>query len=424
MYEIRKVRARQVYDSRGNPTVEVEISTAKGRGRAIVPSGASTGSHEALELRDGGNAWRGKGVSRAVDNVNKVIGPPLIGKDCTDQQAVDKLMLDLDGTSNKSKLGANAILGCSMAAARCAADSSEISLYKYLSETHNYVLPVPAMNVINGGAHAGNRLDIQEHMVMPTGAKSFEEACRMCSEIYHSLRTILTRHHGPAAINVGDEGGFAPPMKNYQAPFQVIELAIEECGYKGKVEMACDAAASGFYRDKKYHVEGRTYSSAEFVDFYKGLADTFPLASIEDAFAEDDWKGFALLTKELGKDVQIVGDDLFVTNAKRLEKGFREKACNALLLKVNQIGTLTESFAAAKTASRHKYGVMVSHRSGETEDPFIADLSVALACGQIKAGAPCRGERTAKYNQLLRIEEELSANCTYAGRGFRRPGKK
>ncbi len=413
--EICDVKAREILDSRGNPTVEVDVYTEYSRGRFAVPSGASTGKSEALELRDKEDRYCGKGVQNAVGNVNDKIAEKVIGMDATDQRGIDLLMIELDGTPNKEKLGANAMLGVSIAVAKAAASTLEMPLYKYLGGPNARVLPTPCMNVINGGAHAGNELDIQEHMLVPKGASSFSEAVRMNTEIFHALKKVLKDKYGVQATNVGDEGGYAPPMKQASDAFEAILKAIEEAGYTGKVKIGIDSAASGFYSGGSYTIAGKKYTSEELVDLYKDLVSTYPIVFIEDGFAEDDWEGFRLVTKELGSKIQIIGDDLFVTNIKRLRKGIETGACNSLLLKVNQIGTLTETLEAAELAFRNKYSVLVSHRSGETEDSFIADLSVALNSGQIKTGAPCRSDRTAKYNQLLRIEEELAELAIYTG---------
>ncbi len=421
--EIIDVFSRPVLDSRGNPTVEVEIETEFGIGRAAVPSGASTGSKEAVELRDKKKAWHGKGVNKAVANVNEKIMPELLGMNVTDQRGIDEMLIALDGTKNKGKLGANAILGVSMAASRAAAQALDIPLYRHLGGLNTIFLPVPSMNVINGGAHAGNNLDIQEHMVLPVGAKSFSEALRMSAEVYHQLGKILEKEFGPAGTNIGDEGGYAPPMVNLEKPFDLIWKAIEECGYQKEMALGMDAAASEFYepKKKKYDLAGKMYASSKLVDIYEDLAKQYNIVSIEDPFHEDDWDGFINITKAIGDKVQIVGDDLLVTNTDMLKKSIQKNACNALLLKVNQIGTVTESMDASNMAFRNGYGVMVSHRSGETEDTFIADLTVALNTGQLKSGAPCRSDRTAKYNQLLRIEEDLGSVAKYAGKNFRRP---
>jgi enolase len=421
MFKIKDILARQILDSRGNPTIEVEVYTENGIGRASVPSGASKGKWEALELRDKEKAYHGKSVDKAIKNVREVIEPALKGLDVREQRAIDKLIIELDGTQNKGKLGANALLACSLATAKAAANGLGLPLYQYLGGVASYVLPVPAMNVINGGEHAGNELDIQEHMIFPVGTTSFSEAIQAGSEVYHELKQIIKKKYGINAINVGDEGGFAPPLSDYLEPFELMIKAIEEMGYKEKLKLGIDAAATTFYKNGKYKLSGKTYSTGELVDFYKELVAQYPIISIEDGFAEDDWDGFKAITKAVGKEIQIVGDDLFVTNIKRLKRGVKAGACNALLLKVNQIGTLTEAIDAAQYAFRNHYGVMVSHRSGETEDPFIADLAVGLNCGQIKSGAPARSERCAKYNQLLRIEEQLATQGKFAGKAFRRP---
>ena len=423
-YEITAVVAREILDSRGNPTVEVDVYTNVGMGRAAVPSGASTGTHEAVELRDGGKRYHGKGVRRAVENVNKIIAPELIGMDVRWQREIDTLLLELDGTENKSNLGANAILAVSLAVAKAAADSLDLPLYRYIGGANAYVLPVPLSNVINGGVHAGNELDFQEFMIMPIGADSFREAIRWVSETYHVLKKVIMEKYGKNAVNVGDEGGFAPPMKEVTEPLDVLVEAIEEAGYKpgDEIALALDAASSEFFNAEigKYVVGGKEYTREELLELYKELTSTYPIVSIEDPFHEEDWEGFVMITKELGKKVQIVGDDLFVTNPKRLVKGIQMGAANALLLKVNQIGTLSEAIDAAYTAFRAGYGVVVSHRSGETEDSTIADLAVALNAGQIKTGAPARSDRNAKYNQLIRIVEELEGVAIYAGKKFRK----
>ncbi|AEH24969.1 phosphopyruvate hydratase [Pyrococcus yayanosii] len=424
-FEITSVVAREILDSRGNPTVEVDVYTPISMGRAAVPSGASTGTHEALELRDGGKRYRGKGVRRAVENVNKIIAPELIGMDVRWQREIDTLLLELDGTENKSNLGANAILAVSLAVAKAAANSLGLPLYQYIGGVNAYILPVPLSNVINGGVHAGNELDFQEFMIMPIGADSFREAIRWISETYHTLKGILAEKYGKLAVNVGDEGGFAPPMSDVREPLEVLVKAIEEAGYKpgDEIALAIDAASTEFYHPDtgKYVVSGKEYTREELIDLYKELISAYPIVSIEDPLYEEDFEGFALITKELGDKVQIVGDDLFVTNPKRLRKGIQMGAANALLLKVNQIGTLSEAMDAAYTAFRAGYGVVVSHRSGETEDATIADLAVALNAGQIKTGAPARSDRNAKYNQLIRIEEELEGVAVYAGKKFRNP---
>ncbi|AIU69225.1 enolase [Thermococcus eurythermalis] len=424
-FEITGVVAREILDSRGNPTVEVEVYTPASMGRAAVPSGASTGTHEALELRDGGSRYHGKGVKRAVENVNKIIAPEIIGMDVTWQRDIDMLMLELDGTENKSNLGANAILGVSLAVAKAAANALGLPLYQYIGGTNAYVMPVPMSNVINGGVHAGNELDFQEFMIMPVGASSFREAIRWVSETYHVLKKVIAERYGKNAVNVGDEGGFAPPMKEVTEPLDVLIKAIEEAGYKpgDEIAFALDAASSEFFHpDKdKYVVSGKEYDRGELLELYRELVSAYPIVSIEDPFQEEDWEGFVMITKELGRKVQIVGDDLFVTNPRRIRKGIEMGAANALLLKVNQIGTLSEAIDAAYTAFRAGYGVVVSHRSGETEDSTIADLAVALNAGQIKTGAPARSDRNAKYNQLIRIEEELEGIAVYPGKKFRNP---
>ncbi len=404
MPRIKKIHAREILDSRGNPTVEAEITTEDGVFRAAVPSGASTGKHEVLELRDGGQRFLGKGVQKAVSNINSIISRKLIGAE-VNQREIDEKMIKLDGTPNKSELGANAILAVSMAAARAGAQEQ---LYEYigkLSGNKNFVMPVPFMNVINGGAHAGNALDIQEFMIAPVGARDFKEAVRMCAEVYQTLKGIIKEKHGKDAINVGDEGGFAPPIDSTEGALGLLLDAIEKLGYSNDIRIALDSAASGFFSDG-YQLGDDKLSSEQMVEFYTILAENYPIISFEDPFAEDDWNGFKLFTEKMGSKVQIVGDDLLVTNPEIIEKAIKEKSCNALLLKVNQIGTITEAIEAAKLAMSNKWNVMVSHRSGETEDSFIADLVVGLGCGQIKSGAPCRSERTSKYNQLLRLEEQ------------------
>ena len=424
-FEITAVIAREILDSRGNPTVEVEVYTPVSMGRAAVPSGASTGTHEAVELRDGGKRYHGKGVRRAVENVNKIIAPEIIGMDVTWQRDIDTLMIELDGTENKSNLGANAILGVSLAVAKAAANALGLPLYQYIGGTNAYVMPVPMSNVINGGVHAGNELDFQEFMIMPVGADSFREGIRWVSETYHTLKKVIAEKYGKNAVNVGDEGGFAPPLKEPSEALDLLTEAIEETGYKvgDEIAFALDPASSEFFDEKlgKYVVAGKEYDRGELLELYKELVSSYPIVSIEDPFHEEDWEGFVEITKELGRKIQIVGDDLFVTNPKRIRKGIELEAANALLLKVNQIGTLSEAIDAAYTAFRAGYGVVVSHRSGETEDSTIADLAVAINAGQIKTGAPARSDRTAKYNQLIRIEEELEGIAFYPGRKFRNP---
>jgi enolase len=415
MTTIREVKAREVLDSRGNPTVEVEIKTSSSIARAIVPSGASTGVHEALELRDGDKRFLGKGVMKAVSNVNK-IAEKVVGMDCTSQEEIDNVMLELDGTENKSKLGANAILGVSMAACKAAALEKGVQLYEHvkeIAEVSEYVMPVPCMNIINGGEHAGNNLEIQEFMILPTKAKTFREAMQIGAETYQTLKKVIKDKYGKDAINVGDEGGFAPPINTAEDALNLIVSALEELGYRNKVKIALDCAASEFLKNGTYNLEGSSLKGEELIEHYKELCKKYPIVSIEDPFGQEDFTHFARLNKEIGKKVQIVGDDLLVTNVKMIEKAIVEDACNALLLKVNQIGTITESINAAKLSQLHNWNVMVSHRSGETEDTFIADLAVGIKAGQIKSGAPCRSERVAKYNQLLRIEEELGNKAKY-----------
>ncbi len=419
MAAIIETYAREILDSRGNPTVEVEVFLEDGTiGHAAVPSGASTGAFEACELRDGDKArYGGKGVLKAVENVNSIIGPAIQGFDATEQAAIDKLMISLDGTDNKSKLGANAILGVSMAVARAAAKSLDLPLYQYLGGFNAKELPVPMMNILNGGAHADNNVDIQEFMIMPVGAESFTEALRSCAEVYHTLKTVL-KGKG-LSTGVGDEGGFAPNLESNEEALEVICEAIKAAGYEpGKdFKLAIDAASSEFYKDGKYDLagEGKIKTAEEMVDFYEYLVGKYPIVSIEDGLAEEDWDGWKVLTDRLGKKVQLVGDDLFVTNSKRLGKGIDMGVANSILVKVNQIGTLTEAFEAMELAKRSGYTCVVSHRSGETEDAIIADVAVAVNAGQIKTGAPARSERVAKYNQLLRIEENLYETAEYKG---------
>lgn len=419
MAAIIETYAREILDSRGNPTVEVEVFLEDGTiGHAAVPSGASTGAFEACELRDGDKArYGGKGVLKAVENVNSIIGPAIQGFDATEQAAIDKLMISLDGTDNKSKLGANAILGVSMAVARAAAKSLDLPLYQYLGGFNAKELPVPMMNILNGGAHADNNVDIQEFMIMPVGAESFTEALRSCAEVYHTLKTVL-KGKG-LSTGVGDEGGFAPNLESNEEALEVICEAIKAAGYEpGKdFKLAIDAASSEFYKDGKYDLagEGKIKTAKEMVDFYEYLVGKYPIVSIEDGLAEEDWDGWKVLTDRLGKKVQLVGDDLFVTNSKRLAKGIDMGVANSILVKVNQIGTLTEAFEAMELAKRFGYTCVVSHRSGETEDAIIADIAVAVNAGQIKTGAPARSERVAKYNQLLRIEENLYETAEYKG---------
>lgn len=420
MSYITDIRAREVLDSRGNPTVEVEVFLDDGaHGRAIVPSGASTGTHEALELRDKEEErYNGKGVLKAVENVNEVIAPRLKGMDALRQVEIDRLMIELDGTENKSHLGANAILGVSLAVAHAAADSLMLPLYRYIGGLGARTLPVPLMNVINGGRHADNPLDMQEFMIVPVGGGSFREALRIGVEVYHSLRSLL-KSRG-LSVSVGDEGGFAPAISSAEEALNLLVEAIEKAGYEPgqAVCLAMDAAASELWKDGKYVLEGegKVLSSEEMVELYAQLVEKFPIVSIEDGLAEDDWEGWRLLTQRLGDKIQLVGDDLFVTNVKRLEKGINEGVANAILIKVNQIGTLTETLECIEKARKAGYNVVISHRSGETEDTTIADLAVAVNAGQIKAGAPARTERVAKYNRLLRIEEELEIEARFPGK--------
>ncbi|KAF7502443.1 hypothetical protein GJ744_005807 [Endocarpon pusillum] len=431
---ISKIHARSVYDSRGNPTVEVDVVTETGLHRAIVPSGASTGQHEACELRDGDKSkWGGKGVMKAVENVNSVIGPALIKENikCVDQTAVDDFLKELDGTQNKTKLGANAILGVSLAVAKAGAAEKGVPLYAHVSDLAGtkkpYVLPVPFQNVLNGGSHAGGRLAFQEFMIVPSTAPTFSEAMRQGSEVYQQLKGLAKKKYGQSAGNVGDEGGVAPDIQSPEEALDLITEAIEKAGYTGKIKIAMDVASSEFYKEdaKKYDLDFKNPDSdqskwltyEQLADLYKSLASKYPIVSIEDPFAEDDWEAWSYFFKT--SDFQIVGDDLTVTNPVRIKKAIELKSCNALLLKVNQIGTLTESIQAAKDSYAAGWGVMVSHRSGETEDVTIADIVVGLRAGEIKTGAPARSERLAKLNQILRIEEELGKNAIYAGEDFR-----
>jgi len=429
---IRSVHARQIFDSRGNPTVEVDLKTDKGLFRAAVPSGASTGIYEAVELRDGDKKkYLGKGVSKAIANVNDVIAEKVVGLDVTKQTEIDELLLKLDGTDNKGKLGANAILGVSLAVCKAGAGEKGVPLYQHIADlagNTDFVLPVPAFNVINGGSHAGNKLAMQEFMILPVGASSFSEAMRMGTEVYHNLKSVINQKYGQDATNVGDEGGFAPNIQDNKEGLELLVTAIEKAGYTGKVKIGMDVAASEFYQEGgKYDLDFKTknndgshvLSGDKLIDLYQQFTKEYPVISIEDPFDQDDWEHYAKLTA--ATEVQIVGDDLLVTNPKRIKDAIQKKACNALLLKVNQIGTVTESIEACKLAQSAGWGVMVSHRSGETEDTFIADLVVGLKTGQIKTGAPCRSERLAKYNQLLRIEEELGSKAKFAGTSFRKP---
>lgn len=433
---IKKIFARSIFDSRGNPTVEVDLWTDKGMFRAGVPSGASTGIHEALELRDNVKSdHMGKSVNQAVKNVNEVIAPALIAKglNVTDQKAIDAFMLELDGTPNKSKLGANAILGVSIAVCKAGAVEAGTPLYKHIAKLagHNdIIMPVPAFNVINGGSHAGNKLAMQEFMLLPTGAKNFREAMRMGSEIYHNLKSVIKAKYGQDACNVGDEGGFAPNILDNMEGLNLCTIAIEKAGYTGKVKIGMDVAASEFYmEDGNYNLDFKSkepnpeqkVTPDGLAAIYMDMVKNYPVVSIEDAFDQDDWSAWSKFCANT--DIQVVGDDLTVTNVSRIQTAVEKKACNCLLLKVNQIGSVTESIDACNLAQKSGWGVMVSHRSGETEDSFIADLVVGLGTGQIKTGAPCRSERLSKYNQLLRIEEELGADAKYAGDAFRSPLK-
>ncbi|MBT7652915.1 MAG: phosphopyruvate hydratase [Flavobacteriales bacterium] len=424
MSNIEIIHARQILDSRGNPTIEVDVVTEEGAfGRAAVPSGASTGMHEAVELRDGGNTWMGKGVTLAIEHVNEVLNEELHGLDITEQRLIDQIMIDIDGTENKSNLGANAILGVSLAVAKAAAETVRQPLYRYIGGANVAILPVPMMNILNGGSHADNKIDIQEFMVMPVGASSFSEGLRMGTEIFHSLKEVLqAKGH---STNVGDEGGFAPNLKSNDEGAEFVLRAIEKAGYKpgDDVLLAFDAASSEFYDKKsgiyKFDSTGEELTGEEMVEFWCDWSKKYPIVSIEDGLDEDDWDSWKLLTDRIGKDVQLVGDDLFVTNVNRLSKGIEQGVANSILVKVNQIGTLSETLDAVEMAHRANYTSVISHRSGETEDTTIADLAVALNTGQIKTGSASRSDRVAKYNQLLRIEEELGGMAIYKGRDFR-----
>jgi enolase len=423
---IISIHAREILDSRGNPTIEVDLKTAKGLFRAAVPSGASTGIYEALELRDGDKSrYLGKGVLKAVTNVNDVIAPKLIGKNVVNQEEIDNLMLQLDGTDNKGKLGANAILGVSLAVCKAGASEKGVPLYRHIGDlagNSTFHLPIPAFNVINGGAHAGNKLPMQEFMLLPVGAPTFKEAMRAGCEVYHTLKALLKEKYGMDATNVGDEGGFAPNIQNPREGLELLVAAIDKAGYTGKVKIGMDVAASEFYEDGQYNLDSKSknpdpalkLTGDKLADLYKSFVRDFPVISIEDPFDQDDWEHYNKLTGDIGSQIQIVGDDLLVTNPKRIQTGIEKRAVNSLLLKVNQIGSVTESIRACKMAQGAGWSVMVSHRSGETEDTFIADLVVGLNTGQIKTGAPCRSERLAKYNQLLRIEEELGSAAVYS----------
>jgi len=419
MTTISTVLAREILDSRGNPTVEVDVTLADGSsGRASVPSGASTGEHEAIEIRDGDRRrYLGKGVLKAVENVNKRIAPEILGLDAGDQALIDRTMIALDGTKNKTNLGVNAILGVSLATARAAAKASGLSLYRYIGGGNATTLPVPMMNIINGGTHADNNLDIQEFMIVPYGGDCFREALRMGVEVFHNLKALLKKKGLNTAV--GDEGGFAPSLKSNEEAIELIMEAIEMAGYKPgeDIAIALDTAASEFYKDGLYHIEGKGLSHKGLIDYYTRLIDSYPIISLEDGLAEDDWEGWRLLTEGLGKRVQLVGDDLFVTNLERLSRGIKEGIANSILIKVNQIGTLTETLDAIEMAKKAGYTTIISHRSGETEDTTIGDLAVAINSGQIKTGSASRTDRVAKYNQLLRIEEELGRAARFLGKG-------
>ena len=418
MPKIKKIHAREVLDSRGNPTVEAVVFTDSAAAGAIAPSGASTGVHEVLELRDNdGKRFNGKGVLKAVENINKLIAKKLVGEDCTKQRHIDNALIELDGTENKSRLGANAILAVSMAVCKTGAVSSKRPLYRHLGDisgNKKLTLPVPQMNIINSGRHAEIENDIQEHMILPVSFKSFSEALRAGIETYHHLKKILKEKHGAKETLLGDEGGFSPHILDIEKRLELMLDAVKEAGYSGKIKLGLDCAASEFFRDNKYNIHGKKFSKYELTDFYKNLIKKFPIVSIEDGMAQDDWEGWGLLNKEMGSKIQLVGDDLLVTNIKRIQMALSHKACNALLLKVSQIGTVTEAIDAANIAIKNRWNVVVSHRSGETEDTFIADLAVGLGASQSKFGAPARGERTAKYNQLLRIEEELGSRAIFS----------
>ncbi len=418
MSEIVGLQAREILDSRGNPTVEVDVVTSQGNmGRAAVPSGASTGAHEACELRDGDNSYYlGKGVQKAVAHIQEKIAPKVLGLLTAEQVAIDQMLIELDGTENKTKLGANAILGVSLAVAKAAAMDAGLPLYRYVGGSQAHSLPVPLMNVLNGGAHADNGLDVQEFMIVPMVNNCFSDSLRAGSEIFHTLKKIL--HDKGLSTAVGDEGGFAPVLKGNQMALELLLSAIEKAGYKAgdNVHLAMDVAATEMFSDEKYTWEGKKISSAELVEIYQGWSKKFPIVSIEDGFSEDDWTGWKAVTTALGDTLQLVGDDVFVTNPKRLTRGIEMGVGNSLLVKVNQIGTLTETFEAVRLAQRNRYTTIMSHRSGETEDTTISDLAVAMNCQQIKTGSLCRGERTAKYNQLLRIEEQLGGAASYWGK--------
>lgn len=428
---ITDVKARQIFDSRGKPTVEVDLYTSVGTFRAAVPSGKSTGVHEACELRDGdASQYLGQGVSKVVNNIHTIIKPAIVGKGCVDLKALDKLMIDLDGTENKSKLGANAILPISIAACRAGAAAQGVPLYKHIANlagNSKMVLPVPSFNVINGGVHGGNELAPQEFMILPVGATSFKEAMRMGTDTYHKLKDILKAKYGLNATNVGDEGGFAPPIETFEDALDLLTTAIDAAGYKGKVRIGIDPASSEFFDNGIYDLKFKAKDNdgsgkktvPQMIELYKKLLSTYDLIFLEDPLAEDDWEGFQQITAAVGEEYEIIGDDLLCTNPKRIARAIKEKSCNGLLLKVNQIGSVTESIEAVKLAKSAGWGVLTSHRSGETTDDFIADITVGLSTGHIKSGAPARSERLAKYNQLLRIEEELGADAVYAGNSWR-----
>jgi enolase len=419
--KISQIKGRQVLDSRGNPTVEVDVHLESGTmGRATVPSGASTGSHEALELRDGNQRiYQGKSVLKAVSNINEILGPKLVGLDARNQSEIDRLMIEIDGTKNKQRIGANTILGISMAVARSAANEEEKSLYRYLADLTKYKLPVPMMNVINGGKHAGNELSVQEFLIEPAGAPTFSDSLRIGADVYHSLKGVLVKKYGSSASNVGDEGGYAPAISKTRDALEAILNAVGEAGYgEHEIKLGIDAAASSFYdgRGDDYRIDGKRLKSSEMHDFYLDLVSSFPIKTIEDPFCEDDFENFAAITRKIGDKVKIIGDDLYVTNPERIKEGIEKKATNAILIKLNQIGTLTETIEAIKMSRAAGFSIIISHRSGETEDNFISHLATAFESEFIKTGAPARGERTAKYNELLRIEEELGrAGSSFQG---------
>lgn len=424
MSKIKAIKAREVLDSRGYPTVECDVLTNRGLFRAMVPSGASTGVHEALELRDGDKKrYLGKGTLKAVENVNDFISERMVGLDCIEQKEIDRDMIELDGTENKDKLGANAILAVSMAVCRAGAAENDKPLYQYIGDLFGIrpnILPVPMCNIINGGKHAGQENDIQEHMIMPTGAENFREGIRMIAETYSALKNILKKKLGAGATLIGDEGGFAPPkIKTVQERFELMSKAIKKAGYKEEFVFALDSASSEFFKNGTYAIRKKKMDGGEIIDFYKDLVKTYPIVSIEDGLAEDDWDSWVEMTRKLGNKIQIVGDDLFVTNTKRIQKGIELKAANSVLIKLNQIGTVTETLNAIKMVFDNEWTAIVSHRSGETEDSFISDLVVGVNAGQCKFGAPVRSDRNAKYNQLLRIEEGLGGKAKYLGKNFR-----